>query len=323
MKVSSVGTLTILVLLSLAMSCQAQLKYGFYRGKCGFNDVEIIIRRIVAARFAKDPTITPALIRMQFHDCFVHGCDASLLLDGDSSEKMAIPNLTVRGYDLIDEVKDALEKACPGVVSCADIIVAATRDAIALAGGWPYAVQMGRRDGRVSLASNVDLPAPFFSVAQSIAAFQKKNLTTTDMVILLGGHTVGIAHCANFVNRLYNFNGTNDADKTMDPNLVTKLRTICPQNVIVNNFTSLDQNKYSSNIIDNSFYKQIIAKKGILQIDQSLALDSATKNMVTYLANGFNFQFLFNNAMVKMGAIEVLTGTQGDIRKSCRAINLP
>lgn len=72
MKVSSVGTLTILVLLSLAMSCQAQLKYGFYRGKCGFNDVEIIIRRIVAAGFAKDPTITPALIRMQFHDCFVH-----------------------------------------------------------------------------------------------------------------------------------------------------------------------------------------------------------------------------------------------------------
>lgn len=45
---------------------------------------------------------------------------------------MAIPNLTVRGYDLIDEVKAALEKACPGVVSCADIIVAATRDAIAL-----------------------------------------------------------------------------------------------------------------------------------------------------------------------------------------------
>ncbi|KAM0945648.1 putative peroxidase [Dioscorea sansibarensis] len=321
MKVSSVSTLAILMLLSLAISCQAQLRYGFYRGKCGFNDVEIIIRRIVSARFARDPTITPALIRMQFHDCFVNGCDASLLLDGNSSEKMAIPNLTVRGYDLIDEAKAALEKACPGVVSCADIIVAAARDAIALAGGLPYAVQMGRRDGRVSLASNVDLPAPSFSVAQSIAAFQKKNLTTTDMVILLG-HTVGIAHCSSFVNRLYNFNGTNNADKNMDPNLVTKLRSICPQNANVDNFSNLDQNKYSSNIIDNSFYKQILVKKGILQIDQSLALDSATKNMVTFLANGFNFPFLFNNAMVKMGGIEVITGTQGEIRKSCRAINL-
>lgn len=58
------------------------------------------------------------------------GCDASILLDGSSSEKTAIPNLSVRGYDIIDEAKAALEKACPGVVSCADIIIAATRDAV-------------------------------------------------------------------------------------------------------------------------------------------------------------------------------------------------
>lgn len=60
------------------------------------------------------------------------GCDASILLDGPSSEKTAPPNLSVRGYDIIDKAKAALEKACPGVVSCADIIVAATRDAVAL-----------------------------------------------------------------------------------------------------------------------------------------------------------------------------------------------
>ncbi|KAJ0964336.1 hypothetical protein J5N97_029458 [Dioscorea zingiberensis] len=308
MKLSLVNTLSILLLLSLGINvCQAQLKFGYYRGKCGFNDVEIIIRRVVAARFARDPTITPALIRMQFHDCFVSGCDASLLLEGKSSEKTAIPNLTVRGYDIIDQAKTEVEKVCPGLVSCADIIVAATRDAIALAGGWPYAVQMGRRDGKVSLASNVDLPPPSISVAQSIAAFQKKNLTTTDMVLLLGGHTVGIAHCSTFVNRLYNFNGTQDADKTMDPNLVKKLRTTCPQNAKVDNFTNLDQNMYSSNIIDKSYYNQILMKKGILEIDQRLALDPATKNTVTSLAKGYNFPFLFNNAMVKMGAIQVLT----------------
>lgn len=60
------------------------------------------------------------------------GCDASILLDGSSSEKTAIPNLSVRGYDIIDQAKAALEKGCPGVVSCADIIVAATRDAVSL-----------------------------------------------------------------------------------------------------------------------------------------------------------------------------------------------
>lgn len=62
----------------------------------------------------------------------VQGCDASILLDGPSSEKKAGANASVRGYELIDEIKAALEKACPGVVSCADIIVAATRDTVVL-----------------------------------------------------------------------------------------------------------------------------------------------------------------------------------------------
>lgn len=57
------------------------------------------------------------------------GCDASILLDGPYSEKTASPNLSVFGYDLIDQIKVVLESVCPGVVSCADIIIAATRDA--------------------------------------------------------------------------------------------------------------------------------------------------------------------------------------------------
>lgn len=59
------------------------------------------------------------------------GCDASILLDGSSSEKTAVPNLSVRGYEVIDTVKAAVEAKCPGLVSCADIIVMATRDAVA------------------------------------------------------------------------------------------------------------------------------------------------------------------------------------------------
>lgn len=60
------------------------------------------------------------------------GCDASILLDGPSSEKTAGPNGSVRGYELIDSIKSILESICPGVVSCADIIVMATRDAVEL-----------------------------------------------------------------------------------------------------------------------------------------------------------------------------------------------
>ncbi|KAL9689341.1 hypothetical protein QQ045_009725 [Rhodiola kirilowii] len=70
---------------------------------------------------------------MHFHDCFVRGCDASVLLNGTSgnqAERDATPNLTLRGFAFIDSVKSLLEAACPGVVSCADVITLVARDAI-------------------------------------------------------------------------------------------------------------------------------------------------------------------------------------------------
>lgn len=60
------------------------------------------------------------------------GCDASILINGSSSEKTAGPNLTVRGYELIDALKDVAEAQCPNVVSCADIIAIATKEVIKL-----------------------------------------------------------------------------------------------------------------------------------------------------------------------------------------------
>lgn len=66
---------------------------------------------------------------MIFHDCFVQGCDASILIDGPSTEKTAPPNLLLRGYEVIDDAKAQLEAACPNTVSCADILALAARDA--------------------------------------------------------------------------------------------------------------------------------------------------------------------------------------------------
>lgn len=53
-------------------------------------------------------------------------------MDGNNSEKTAPPNKSVRGYELIDDIKEALEAKCKGLVSCADIISMATRDAVVL-----------------------------------------------------------------------------------------------------------------------------------------------------------------------------------------------
>jgi hypothetical protein len=62
----------------------------------------------------------------------IQGCDASLLLDSSGSivsEKRSNPNRdSARGFEVIDEIKAALEAACPGTVSCADILALAARD---------------------------------------------------------------------------------------------------------------------------------------------------------------------------------------------------
>ncbi|KAM0001035.1 putative peroxidase [Helianthus debilis subsp. tardiflorus] len=75
------------------------------------------------------------VIRFHFHDCFVQGCDASLLLGGAGSEKESPANDGVLGYDVIDDGKAAVESVCPGVLSCADILVVAARDASVAVGG--------------------------------------------------------------------------------------------------------------------------------------------------------------------------------------------
>ncbi|KAI3945029.1 hypothetical protein MKW92_025874 [Papaver armeniacum] len=306
-------------------ACYAQLKIGFYDGKCGNQDVESIVNSVVTGSFPTQRSIAAALLRMQFHDCFVTGCDASLLLDGDSSEKKAGANLNVRGYNLIDEAKTAVEQACPGIVSCSDIIIMATRDAVALSGGSAarYEVETGSRDGIISRASDVDLPGPGISVSSAINQFVNKGLTATDMVVLLGGHTVGIAHCNFFQDRLWNFDNTGSADPSMDPALVETLKLQCPEGTNDESVTvNLDQSPSSSNIVDNSFYQAIRSSRGILEIDQKLALDPSTTDAVATLANdGFRFLNLFGKSMVNLGGIGVLTGTDGQIRLRCNSVN--
>lgn len=63
------------------------------------------------------------------------GCDGSVLLNSTKSnqaEKEAVPNQSLRGFQVIDAVKDAVEKECPGVVSCADIVALVARDVVSM-----------------------------------------------------------------------------------------------------------------------------------------------------------------------------------------------
>ncbi|XP_015158566.1 peroxidase 57-like [Solanum tuberosum] len=140
---------------------------------------------------------------------FLLGCDASILLDGNNNEKKAVPNSSVRGYGLIDAIKEALEAECQGLVSCADTISMATRDALVL----------------------------------------------------------------------------------------------------------------TPSLVDNSYFQEIKKGNGVLQIDQQIALDELTKNIVDDIVNDPDFYTKFGEAMVKLGRVEVLIDGQGEVRKSCRVVN--
>lgn len=76
-KMSRGGRLALafgLILTTFAAPCcsAATLRVGFYKGKCGLVDVESVVATVVASRFARDRSIVAALLRMQFHDCFVN-----------------------------------------------------------------------------------------------------------------------------------------------------------------------------------------------------------------------------------------------------------
>ncbi|GFP82073.1 peroxidase 44 [Phtheirospermum japonicum] len=312
----TIATLVFVLICCLVSLASAQLKVGFYTSTC--PRAESIIRGVVQQRFNRDRSITAALLRMHFHDCFVRGCDASILIDSTnskSSEKDTGPNLTVRGYDLIDAAKKALESACPSTVSCADIITLATRDAVALSGGPKYDVPSGRRDGLISDPIEVNLPGPSDSIQDALTSFRAKGLTLNDMVTLLGAHTVGVSHCA----------GTGKADPTMDVGLAARLRKICgtaSRPLDRDPTVFLDQG--TSFIVDNQFYNQTQFRRGILQIDQELVRDRSTSPIVSgYAKDGALFGKSFASAMVKMSKIQVLVGKNGEIRRNCRIFNPP
>ena len=120
----------LLLALSASLVHGQGTRVGFYSAAC--PQVESIVRSTVQSHFCSNPTVAPGLLRMLFHDCFVQGCDASILITGSNTERTAGPNLLLRGYEVIDDAKTQLEAACPGIVSCADILALAARDSVVL-----------------------------------------------------------------------------------------------------------------------------------------------------------------------------------------------
>ncbi|WMV52852.1 hypothetical protein MTR67_046237 [Solanum verrucosum] len=181
----------LLVVLSFFSKSNAQLNSNFYQNNC--PNVSDIVRCVIQEALQSDARIGASLLRLHFHDCFVNGCDASILLDNNAktnivSEKDAAPNAnSVRGFNVVDNIKIAVENCCPGVVSCADILALAAESSVSLAGGPSWNVLLGRRDSRrANQGANISIPSPFESINKITIKFSAVGLSIADLVALSG-----------------------------------------------------------------------------------------------------------------------------------------
>ncbi|KAJ9177557.1 hypothetical protein P3X46_012764 [Hevea brasiliensis] len=308
-------------LLLAAMASAAPLRPEFYFRTC--PEAELIVRKVMRKAMIREPRSVASVMRFQFHDCFVNGCDASVLLDDTSTmlgEKLALSNInSLRSYEVIDEIKEKLEKVCPGTVSCADIIVMAARDAVALTGGPDWKVKLGRQDSLTASQedSNNIMPSPRANASLLIDLFARFNLSIKDLVALSGSHSIGQARCFSIVFRLYNQSGTGKPDPTIEPRYRQKLNELCPLGGDGNVTGDLDA---TPTTFDNVYFEDLVAGRGFLNSDQTLFTFPQTSEYVRLFSKDQHAFFkAFVEGMIKMGDLQ--SGRPGEIRTNCRVVN--
>ncbi|OIV98958.1 hypothetical protein TanjilG_07393 [Lupinus angustifolius] len=291
------------------------LNMNYYLMSCPL--MELVVKDILNKALQDDPTLAAGLVRMHFHDCFIEGCDGSILIDStkdNTAEKDSPANLSLRGYEVIDEIKEKLEKQCPGVVSCADILAMAARDAVFFAGGPVYDIPKGRKDGtRSKIQDTINLPSPTFNASELIRMFEQHGFSAQEMVALSGAHTLGVARCSSFKNRLTQV----DKSTTLDTEFAKTLAITC-------SFGDNAEHPFDAtrNDFDNLYYNTLVTNNGLLTSDQTLYTNPKTRNIVnSYALNQALFFLDFQQAMVKMSMLDVKQGSRGEVRENCHKIN--
>ncbi|ONK80565.1 uncharacterized protein A4U43_C01F19250 [Asparagus officinalis] len=308
-----------LCLLSLiACNVNGQLTATFYQRSC--PNLQGIVRSAMAQAVAKEKRMGASILRLFFHDCFVNGCDASILLDDTATftgEKNAGPNKnSARGFEVIDDIKSKVEAKCNATVSCADILALAARDGVVAVSFHTnnLCITPAKFSEITTRWSNMDSPtAPSSSLSTLTSMFATNGLTARDLTALSGAHTIGQARCATFRPHIYN-------DTNINAAFASTRQANCPASGGDDNLAPLDA--LSPNQFGNDYYKDLVGRKGLLHSDQELFNNGTQDALVRqYSVNGGLFARDFASAMVKMGGIGPLTGSSGQIRLNCRKVN--
>lgn len=184
-------------------------------------------------------------------------------------------------------------------------------------GGPSWPVPLGRKDAKTASqsAANTNLPPPSASLSTLISLFAAQGLDARDMTALSGAHTLGQAQCNTFRTRIYN-------ETNINPNFATSRKATCPGPASGTGDSNLAPLDISPNRFDNGYFQDLRARRGLLHSDQELFNGGSQDGLVRLYSSNFRaFANDFANAMVKMGNISPLTGSNGEIRKNCRVIN--
>ncbi|XP_071722564.1 peroxidase P7-like [Rutidosis leptorrhynchoides] len=317
---ASRNILQLLVMFAIATSAFATLSSTRYYNKVCPKALPTI-KAIVKEAVKNETRMAASLLRLHFHDCFVQGCDGSILLDSTAtmvSEKEALPNKnSARGFEVIDKIKAKVDEVCGRpVVSCADILAVAARDSVVLLGGSSWDVRLGRKDSTIANATLAlfNLPNASLELPSLLQKFEQQGLNAKDLVVLSGGHTLGVSQCRFFRPRIYN-------DTNINRSYAKKLQGSCPQTV-GDGDTNLEDLDSTAKKFDVAYFKDILKNKALLHSDQVLVNNRSTASYVKSYSNDRKAFFnAFGKSMIKMGNIGVLTDDQGEVRSSCRIVN--
>ncbi|KAK7853188.1 cationic peroxidase 1 [Quercus suber] len=171
---------------------------------------------------------------------------------------------------------------------------ATQEDLLRKLGGTTWSVQLGRRDATTASFDDAqsNLPSPSLDLS--------------------GGHTIGQVKCSIIRPRIYN-------ETNIDSNFAASIKKNCPSTGGDTNLSPLDQ---TAGVFDNTYFKDLVNKKGLMHSDQQLFNGGSTDSQVnTYSQNSAKFFSDFGSAMIKMGNLSPLTGSKGEIRTNCRKTN--
>ncbi|XP_073392664.1 peroxidase 25-like [Physcomitrium patens] len=359
---ASTGFLAIFITIAIAIAivmnliipagAHKGLEVGFYRNSC--PEVETIVYKSMAQSYKTNMTVAPGVLRLAFHDCFVRGCDAFVLLDGPNTERKSVLNGGLHGYDAVDAAKRATEKACPGIVSAPDVLQFAARDSVILASYPPdlwitipehitsHTVRLiirlsfltcgsrlaspdwrlpmerarwaSRRDDFPHHGGNGCEPRPSEHDPVSTRSKVPGEGLERSLMVVLSGF-----HTIGKAPCL-TFDDrvqTNPVDPTLAPSFAASLKKQCLYAQITSTKVALDS---TPRRFDTQYFKDIIQGRGVLISDQELLYDSRTVGVVR--ANkGSAFYRNFGEAMVAMSELGVLTDGSGEIRRQIDQVN--